>query len=129
MNDNNEPALTNEQQEARLKILRPQLWKKLALGLTIPKSWHKLFDIDAERENLEATRAGMNMTNSPAYDYETAAEWLGIEPDRLRRLVKMREISHVKMARVIRFRLVDLEEYAGDRLRPSRPDHSSEGTP
>jgi len=56
----------------------------------------------------------------PAYTYKTAAEWLNIKPDKLRRLVERREITHVKLGREVRFRLIDLEEYVSDRIRPAK---------
>jgi len=59
---------------------------------------------------------------APAYDYQTAAEWLNITPHKLRRLVELRKISFVKMEREVRFRIEDLEEYTARCVRPVAAD-------
>jgi excisionase family DNA binding protein len=55
----------------------------------------------------------------PAYNYQTAAEWLNITPHKLRRLVELRKIPFVKIEREVRFRLEDLEQYVAGCVRPA----------
>ena len=45
------------------------------------------------------------------FDYETAAKILGMAPGSLRKKVCRRELSHVKLGRLVRFRHSDLEAY------------------
>ena len=83
-------------------------------------------------EDTAATRAEKDLCRI-AYDYETAAAWLGIKTRKLQRLVARKSISHVKIGRDIRFRQVDLDEYLLRCVRPvahpPTPDQSAEGHP
>ena len=95
----------------------------------------KRFDLkktESGSEDTAATRAAKDFCRI-AYDYETAAAWLGIKMRKLQRLVARKSISHVKIGRDIRFRQVDLDEYLLRCVRPvadpQPPTQSAAGHP
>jgi excisionase family DNA binding protein len=51
------------------------------------------------------------MENSTLLDYEAAANSLGMAEATLRKRVSRREIGYVKLGRLVRFRISDLNAY------------------
>jgi hypothetical protein len=49
-----ERAVRCERRKILIGSLRPMLWEKIALGLTIPKGWETLFDLKKEKADMNA---------------------------------------------------------------------------
>jgi len=62
---------------------------------------------------------GEEQMNEKLLDYATAAEILGCTPRMVRKLVETRQLGSIKVGRLVRISVKDIEEYVHRQRRPA----------